>query len=81
MWHRFFGSGLVNPLDQMHSENAPSHPELLDVARPRRGRDTATTSSDSTRGIVMSKAYSRSSKYDIERRPTRSSSPSRGSSR
>src|SRR5207244_484030 len=29
MWHRFFGTGLVSPLDQMHAENAPSHPELL----------------------------------------------------
>src|SRR5262249_29132485 len=29
MWHRFFGLGLVNPLDQMHSANPPSHPELL----------------------------------------------------
>ena len=28
--HRFFGLGLVMPLDQMHSENPPSHPELLD---------------------------------------------------
>ena len=30
MWHRFFGPGLVAPLDQMHSENPASHPELLD---------------------------------------------------
>ena len=29
-WHRFFGQGLVMPLDQMHSENPPSHPELLE---------------------------------------------------
>ena len=29
LWHRFFGVGLVMPLDQMHSENPPSHPELL----------------------------------------------------
>src|SRR5262249_17924157 len=63
MWHRFFGTGLVNPLDQMHSENPPSHPELL----AELARDTAASGYDLRRlirGIVMSKAYSRSSKYD-----------------
>ncbi len=30
MWYRFFGHGLVNPVDQMHSANPPTHPELLD---------------------------------------------------
>src|SRR5690606_589380 len=29
LWFRFFGRGLVMPLDQMHSANPPSHPELL----------------------------------------------------
>src|SRR5437588_312008 len=28
VWHRLFGRGLVMPLDQMHAENPPSHPEL-----------------------------------------------------
>ena len=42
MWHRFFGTGLVNPLDQMHSENPPSHPELLDFL----ARDTAANGYD-----------------------------------
>ena len=37
IWHRLFGHGLVMPLDQMHSENPPSHPELLDWL----ARDTA----------------------------------------
>jgi hypothetical protein len=62
MWHRFFGAGLVNPLDQMHSENPPSHPELLAYL----ARDTADHGYDLkrlTRGIVMSKAYSRGSRY------------------
>jgi len=63
MWHRFFGTGLVTPLDQMHAENAPSHPELLAwlVA------DTATHGYDLKRlirGIALSKAYSRGSRYD-----------------
>jgi hypothetical protein len=63
MWHRYFGAGLVNPLDQMHAENAPSHRELLDHL----ARDAAEHGYDLrrlTRGIVMSQAYSRSSKYD-----------------
>jgi hypothetical protein len=29
MWWHFFGRGIVNPVDDMHSGNAPSHPELL----------------------------------------------------
>ena len=62
MWHRFFGAGLVNPLDQLHSANAPSHPELLETL----AGDLAASGYDLrrlARGIVMSRAYSRSSKY------------------
>jgi Protein of unknown function (DUF1553) len=29
MWAQFFGRGIVNPVDDMHDENEPSHPELL----------------------------------------------------
>ena len=68
MWHRFFGTGLVTPLDQMHAENQPSHPELLTWL----ARDTAEHKYDLKRlirGIVMSRAYSRSSQYDSENRP------------
>jgi hypothetical protein len=63
MWHRFFGAGLVTPLDQMHAENEPSHPELLAWL----ARDVAANGYDLkrlTRGIVMSQAYSRGSRYD-----------------
>jgi len=28
-WHHVFGRGLVNPVDDMHENNTPSHPELL----------------------------------------------------
>jgi hypothetical protein len=65
MWHRFFGAGLVNPLDQMHSENPPSHPELLTWL----ARDLASHDYDLKRlirGLVLSKAYSRSSRYDSD---------------
>lgn len=28
-WHQLFGRGIVNPVDDMHEDNVPSHPELL----------------------------------------------------
>ncbi|HVK15302.1 MAG TPA: DUF1549 domain-containing protein [Fimbriiglobus sp.] len=68
MWHRFLGYGLVNPLDQMHTENPPSHPELLAWL----ARDTAAHGYDLrrlVRGIVMSDTYSRASKYPSESHP------------
>jgi hypothetical protein len=68
MWHRFFGMGLVNPLDQMHSENPPTHPDLLAWL----ARDAAEHGYDLKRlirGIVLSKAYSRSSRYPSEAAP------------
>jgi hypothetical protein len=69
MWHRFFGAGLVAPLDQMHAENEPTHPELLAWL----ARDTTEHKYDLRRlirGIVLSNAYSRSSQYDSENRPS-----------
>ncbi len=62
LWHRFLGVGLVSPLDQMHSANRPSHPELL----AELAADTTAHKYDLrrlVRGIVMSQAYSRGSKY------------------
>jgi hypothetical protein len=53
------------PLDQMHSENKSSHPELLDWL----ARDVAAHKYDlrpTIRGIVSSKTYSRSSKWTSE---------------
>jgi hypothetical protein len=68
LWHRFLGQGLVNPLDQMHSENAPSHPELLEWL----ARDTAAHQYDLRRlirGIVLSQTYARASKYPSADQP------------
>ncbi|HLQ43719.1 MAG TPA: DUF1553 domain-containing protein, partial [Planctomycetaceae bacterium] len=31
VWFQLLGRGLVHPLDMHHSENPPSHPELLDL--------------------------------------------------
>ena len=28
-WYQMFGRGIVNPVDDMHDDNTPSHPELL----------------------------------------------------
>ena len=56
------------PLDQMHSANPPSHPELLAWL----ARDTATHGYDLRRlirGLVLSEAYARSSRWDGEEAP------------
>ena len=70
LWNRFYGRGLVMPVDQMHSENPPSHPELLEWL----ARDLQTHGYDLrrlVRGIVLSRAYARSSQWDsADKRPT-----------
>lgn len=69
LWHRHFGFGLVSPIDQMHSANHPSHPELLAWL----ARDTAENGYDIRRlirGIVLSKTYARSSRYESEKFPS-----------
>jgi hypothetical protein len=68
LWNRFFGLGLVNPVDQMHSENAPSHPELLEWL----ARDLVDHRYDlkrTIRGVVLSHAYGRSSRWDSNGEP------------
>jgi Protein of unknown function (DUF1549)/Protein of unknown function (DUF1553) len=70
VWRQFMGYGLVMPLDQMHSANPPSHPELLDWL----ARDLITHNYDLrrlVRGIVLSRAYSRSSRWAGKDRPNR----------
>ncbi len=65
IWHRFFGQGLVMPLDQMHSENPPSHPELLQWL----ARDAVEHGYDLRRlirGLVLSHAYARESRAESE---------------
>lgn len=71
LWHQYFGYGLVMPLDQMHSGNPPSHPELLDWL----ARDFETHGYDLQRlirGIVLSRTYARSSRWSGGERPARS---------
>ncbi len=68
LWHRLFGWGMVNPVDQMHSGNPPSHPDLLDwLARDlvEHGYDLQRL----IRGMVLSEAYRRSSVWESGERP------------
>jgi len=68
VWHRLFGRGLVMPLDQMHAENPPSHPELLDTL----ANDVAEHGYDVRRlirGLVLSRAYARTSRWDGKEPP------------
>ncbi len=67
-WARLLGQGIVHPLDQMHSENPPSHPELLDWL----SRDFAAHGYDLRRlirGIVLSETYARDSEWTSESDP------------
>ena len=68
VWHEYFGEGLVMPLDQMHSENEPSHPQLLEWL----ARDLVAHNYGLRRlvkGLVNSLAYSRSSRWGAGDRP------------
>lgn len=68
VWARFFGHGLVMPVDQMHGQNAPSHPELLVwLARDLVRHDYDLRSL--IRGLVLSDAYARSSRWYSQQRP------------
>ncbi len=60
IWARLMGRGLVHPLDQMHSENLPSHPQLL----AELAGDMASHGYDLKRlvqAIVLSDTYARRS--------------------
>lgn len=60
LWAMMLGRGLVEPLDLHHSDNPPSHPELLDLltdALVESGFDLKTT----LREIALSETYQRSS--------------------
>ena len=68
VWARFFGYGLVMPIDQMHGQNKPSHPELLIWL----ARDLAEHDYDLRRlirGLVLSEVYARGSRWDGPQRP------------
>lgn len=61
LWWHFFGRGLVTPVDDMHSGNSPSHPELLEQLSERfakSGFDLKLL----CRGILNSRTYQQSSR-------------------
>jgi len=61
-WQRLLGVGLVDPPDQLHEANPPSHPELMDWLV----RDLVAHRYDLRRlirGIVLSETYARSSRW------------------
>lgn len=60
-WWRLFGRGLVNPVDDMHTANAPSHPDLLDLLA-RQFAESGFDHKFLTRAIVSSRAYQRTSR-------------------
>jgi hypothetical protein len=67
-WQRLMGLGLVDPPDQLHEANPPSHPELLQWLT----RDLVAHEYDLRRlirGIVLSSAYARSSQWTLEDTP------------
>ncbi|MBP90422.1 MAG: hypothetical protein CMJ64_27575 [Planctomycetaceae bacterium] len=69
VWDRLFGRGLVAPVDQMHPENPASHPKLLEwLARDliEHGYDLRRL----VRGLVLSKTYSRSSRWHSDEHPS-----------
>lgn len=60
IWARLMGRGLVHPLDQMHAENPPSHPELLDLLTEELVQHDYDLK-HLIRSIVLSDAYARAS--------------------
>jgi hypothetical protein len=61
LWAQFFGRGLINPVDDMHDGNHPSHPELLadlSVQFAANGFDIKYF----IRALCNSQAYQRTSK-------------------
>ncbi len=60
LWFVMFGSGLVNPLDQLHDDNPATHPELLSAVA-----DAVTAAGFRLRPVLremaLSDAYQRSS--------------------
>lgn len=60
-WWRLFGRGIVQPVDDMHEANPPTHPKLLDLLA-RRFVENGFDLKFLTRAIVLSRAYQRTSR-------------------
>ncbi|MGY8639775.1 MAG: DUF1549 domain-containing protein [Verrucomicrobiales bacterium] len=60
LWFLLMGRGIVEPMDQFHSENLPSHPELMELL----GQEFITHGHDIKwllREIALTKVYQRAS--------------------
>jgi hypothetical protein len=60
-WAHFFGRGLVNPVDDMHDGNPPSHPELL-ASLSEQFKASGFNVRHLIRAICNSQAYQRTSR-------------------
>src|SRR5262249_16790638 len=63
LWWFLFGIGLVDPVDDFHDENPPSHPELLDVLA-RALRDSSFDAQLLLRALCRSETFGRASVPD-----------------
>ncbi|MEQ8791855.1 MAG: DUF1549 and DUF1553 domain-containing protein [Pirellulaceae bacterium] len=61
MWWHFFGRGIVNPVDDMHAGNEPSHAELLE-SLSRRFAESGFDLKLLCRAIVNSRTYQQTSR-------------------
>jgi hypothetical protein len=57
VWARFFGTGIVDPVDDLRADNPPSHPELLDLLA-REFKSHGYDLKFLIRAITATKAYS-----------------------
>jgi hypothetical protein len=61
LWSRCFGRGLVNPVDDQHADNPPTHPELLTLLADEFARSEFDLK-HLVRCILSSQAYQRTSR-------------------
>ncbi len=66
-WYQLFGRGLVNPVDDMHQDNPPTHPELL-AALTEQFKGSDFDVKYLLRAICNSEAYQRTSEPTSENR-------------
>jgi hypothetical protein len=60
-WYQLFGRGIVNPVDDMHQDNPPTHPELL-AALAEQFKSSGFDTKYLLRAICNSETYQRTSR-------------------
>lgn len=68
LWAMMMGRGIVHPLDMHHSDNPPSHPELLQALSQRLSVSRYDTRAF-VRAIALSNAWQRSSLLPVDIEP------------